>query len=119
MPRQPYDDRPLESDIQKQILAYLELRGILHWRSNTGAAVFPGKGGKQRFIRFGYPGISDIIAVIPGIGKIVAIEVKRPGEHPTPQQAAFLTQVEEQGGIALVADDVKDVMLLFNPRKLP
>lgn len=99
---------PTEAAIQKQILEYLEIRGIFHFRNNTGA--FPSEyKGKKRFIRFGSVGSSDILGIYPG-GRFLAIEVKRPGGKLSDHQKHFLEQVQARNGIGIVAHSVDDVM---------
>jgi hypothetical protein len=51
-----------ESFLQRQILDYLALKGIFHYRNNSGA-FDNGRGG---FYRFGTKGSPDIICVIEG-----------------------------------------------------
>lgn len=96
---------PKEREIQKQILEYLNLIGWSAWRFNSGATKTPGGG----FVRFNTArGCSDVIGIIPG-GWFLAIEVKRPGNKPTPLQQAWLDEVREAGGLALVAVSVDDL----------
>lgn len=85
-----------ESDLVKACLQLLRLSGCLAWRTNTGALRAAAQG-KQRFVRFGSPGMSDPIGLLPG-GRFVAVECKRPGNEPTPVQQAFLDLVRERGG---------------------
>ena len=59
-----------ESDIQRQILDYLSLRRIFHYRNNSSAF----DNGHGRFYRFGAKGSPDSICVIGGL--YVGIEVK-------------------------------------------
>ncbi len=108
---------PLEKDIQRAILQYLALRGILAWRVNSGAVSGTYKG-KQRFVRFnGAEGCSDIIGMIPGrlfdpprVGAtFLAVEVKRPNQKPTEKQQRFLDMVSDAGAISFVARSVADV----------
>jgi hypothetical protein len=99
-----------EKDIQYGILIWLCYKGIFCWRTNSGSAFYPKKGGGTRMINFGIPGISDIIGVLPD-GKFLAIEVKRPDGKLTEAQSNFIFEVNRRGGIAFVArsiDDVKD-----------
>lgn len=98
-----------ETDIQRQILAYLQYhRSVaLYWRQNTGAARFD-KGGKEYFVRFGVPGISDILGVLND-GRFFAIEVKMPGRKLTENQGNFINNVNRAGGVAFVAHSVEDV----------
>lgn len=112
-----------ESAIQREILAYLAtVPGVVAWRANVGAMRGEHKG-KRWFVRFGAPGMSDLVGwretpVVRLMGGLdlhmtmprwLAIEVKRPGEHPTPAQLAFLERVRRAGGIALVAYSLDDV----------
>ena len=97
----------LEKHIQSQILAYLRLKGVFHWRQNTGAVNIQGKNG-NRFVRFGKPGISDIIGIYNG--RFLAIEVKTQKGRLSEHQKVFLKDVEDNGGIAIVARSVEDVI---------
>lgn len=123
--------QPKEAEIQRAILEFLKLHGIFCWRQNTGAFRLMNNG-KSRFVRAGFPGISDILGILPrwwyegkkrglvraistatsmppDVGQFLAIEVKRPGEKPTLDQQAFLQAVKANGGIAFVAHSVDDV----------
>ncbi len=110
----------LEKEIQRAILHYITVRGIFAWRQNQGALHMPEEEGhygptrhrwgrKERVIRFAHvDGISDIIGVYRG--RFLAIEVKRKGNKPTDDQRAFLERVDKEGGIAIVAYSVDDVV---------
>ena len=113
-----------ESEIQKAVLAHLALvPGVVAFRMNTGA--FSGEyKGRRRFVRFGKRGLSDIIGwrhedmgvddqgnwCSVSVARFLAIEIKKPGKPPTPEQAAFLAQVKAAGGLAFVATSVDDVV---------
>jgi len=110
---------PLEKDIQRAILQYLEIKHIFHWRNNTGAykadddkdgASAPQVGKKKsRFIRFGKKGSSDIIGVLPG-GRALFIEVKRPsGGSLSAAQKEFLGRARMAGALAFEARSVEEV----------
>jgi hypothetical protein len=92
-----------ERDVQGQILDWLNLKKIFCYRQNTGGMV---KG--RHFVRFAVKGSPDIIAVIKG--QYVGIEVKRPGEKQSPEQAAFETALVMAGGKYLLARSLEDVM---------
>ncbi len=53
-------------------------------------------------------GVPDLLACYRG--QFIAIEVKRPGQQPTPRQAAELAAIARAGGIALTATSVADVV---------
>ena len=54
-------------------------------------------------------GVSDIIGCIPKTGRFLAIEVKRPGGKPTPEQQQFIDTINQAGGLAFVARNVEEV----------
>lgn len=90
-----------ENIVLSECLQYLSATGIFHWRNNTGAV----KVG-SRFVKFGYKGSSDIIGICPD-GRFLAIECKREfkgklSEH----QKVFLTQIEKNGGVAIVTNSL-------------
>jgi hypothetical protein len=97
-----------ETGLVKACLQYMQFQGIYCWRQNTGAMERRHKG-KRRFIRFGAPGISDIIGCMPN-GKFIAVECKVGRNTLTPSQLAFLQQIREADGIAIVAYSVDDVV---------
>jgi hypothetical protein len=90
-----------EVDILRTCLGWLRLQGVCCWRQNQGALSAVSRG-KRRFFRFaGVEGISDIIGLLRPTGRLLAIEIKRPGQRPTPEQAAFLDVIRASGGLAL------------------
>jgi hypothetical protein len=114
-----------EIDTVKAIVDYLQMRGCLAWRMNTGA--FKAEhAGKTRFHRFGVKGMSDVIGIVPltrytnsvgvtvalpieAVGRFLAIEVKSATGKPSPEQVAFLAAVVKAGGIAFLARSLDDV----------
>lgn len=95
---------------------------------------------KQAFARmplttFGTPGAADVqgvlcyrdklvkgspLATYMNMGRFIAIECKRPGEGPTPEQVRWATMVQSQGGLYILAYSVADVAAVlraegFNP----
>lgn len=51
------------------------------------------------------PGTSDLVLCGPPMGRMHALELKRKGKKPTPEQRAFLQQVLDAGGFARWADN--------------
>ena len=121
-----------EAEIQREILRAVNLiPGIVMWRTNSRVLRMPGRGGRDRLVRFGgMKGISDLIgwrtgramfepgqgapdARIGRLAQFVAIEVKRPGGHVTIEQAAFLNSVRVAGGIAGVATSAEDAVKML------
>lgn len=97
-------DGLLEKDIQKQILDYLKIRGIFHWRNNVGAGKLQG----GRFVQFGVAGAPDIFALHKGVS--YGIEVKRPGKKQSELQKYFGDRMNEAGGHYQVVFSLDDVM---------
>ena len=119
--------RRKESEIVREILRYLQtVPGVVAWRNNTGALAGEYQG-RRRFVRFGFPGLSDIIGwrrvgdphgeycptCATGLyphARFLAIEVKRPGGRLSVAQEAFGAAVERAGGLFLHAQSVLDVV---------
>lgn len=111
-----------ESEIQRAILDYLAAKGILAFRMNTGAMAAE-YNGKKRFMRFGVPGMADILAFTTlhtgerdmyGKGEITYseplwIEVKTPTGKQSEYQKSFRAQVQAHGHRYIIARCVEDV----------
>ena len=103
-----------EQVIKGEVLRWLKRHGCLAMRINSGAMSVRSER-KNRWIQFSSePGTSDILGVLPG-GRFFAIEVKRPGQKPTPKQEAFLQRVTRRGGLALVASSGEDLERVVGP----
>lgn len=119
-PKNPFklvSRRTKESALQAQICQWLraeQARGRVVWfcRVNGGLAQY----GQQRIrnyvlhLRGVAPvgkGYADLHGMLAG-GRYFALEVKRPGEEATPEQARFLATVCAGGGIAAVVRGFED-----------
>ena len=104
----------LEKDVLRVILHYLTLRKVWHRRINSGAAVVEpgGAGTKRRFLRFGAPGMPDIL-VRTESGTVIWIECKSPTGKLSEDQWKWKEDMEKFGDIYIVARKVEDVMCLF------
>lgn len=101
-----------EKDIQNQIINYLELKKIFHWRQNVGGMKYEYfdknlQKLRLRYVRFGSSGTSDILGIYKG--KPFAIEVKSLKGKLNKYQKNFLTNFYDNGGIAIVARKLEDV----------
>ena len=98
------NDRPEAAALHEVLLA-LRNHPAVAWveRQNSGAA----KVG-NRFIRFGWPGCSDVIGQLRD-GRFLACEVKAPKGRVRPEQQVFLDRVRAGAGVAFVARDLRDV----------
>jgi hypothetical protein len=93
-----------ESAIQAQILQYLTLKEIFHYRNNSGGFVDANK----HFYRFGALGSPDIIVVVNG--QFVGIEVKAPGGKQSDHQISFQKRLEAAGGWYLLIYSLEDLI---------
>lgn len=100
---------PLERDIQSAILQFLRAHPKVAWiaRMNTGGMHRDDDEGRTRYIPFAFVGCSDILGQLKD-GRFLAVEVKRPGNGPTPEQTAFLETVCRHNGVGFVARSVDD-----------
>ena len=97
---------PTEKHISQQCMDWLSLWGAFPIRVNSGAFAGIHSNGKKRFFRFNdQPGCSDCLCVMPD-GRFAAIEFKRPGGKPRPDQVSFLDAIRKRGGVAIVADSL-------------
>lgn len=101
---------PTEAMVLRGVLAYLHSDPrVLVWRSNSGAAMLPGKGGKPQPVRFGVRGQADITGLVRASGRRLEIEVKRPGGKQTPEQADFERLVADAGGLYLLVRSIEEL----------
>ena len=100
----------LEKHIQEAIKEYLELKKIYCWINKTQGTwdnnlkIFRKNTTKK--------GIADILGILPN-GKFLAIEVKKKGNYPSPEQKEFIANINGRNGVALVAYSVDDVIDSF------
>ena len=120
--------RPESEIVSAILLACNRLPGVRLFRLNSRVVRMPGQGGRDRLVRFGWLGASDIIgwraecSLCLGSGDghicrdgrsaaiLIALEVKRPGGAPTSEQQSFLDLVRKDGGIAGCVHSVQEAM---------
>ena len=105
----------LEKSVLSQVLQYLRLKKCLCYRMNTGAGIFSNANGKQRFVKFGHPGMADILAFTKQ--STIWAECKGTGGKQSENQKAFQKEVEAYGHIYIVAHGIEDVQSLFEEGK--
>jgi hypothetical protein len=94
-----------ETDIQNAIQLEASLLGHRLLRNNIGAYEYaPGK-----WVHYGVGGKNwpDLIGYVKPSGRFLGIEVKRPGETPSPDQLRVLAEINRGGGIAFWVDSVE------------
>ena len=97
-----------ETELVKMCIELLRLKGCMAWRQNTGVMRKTYRG-KSRVVRFGTPGMSDILGVLPG-GRILAVECKVGTGKETLSQFAFQEAVRAIGGWAVVVRSVHQLV---------
>jgi hypothetical protein len=108
---------PSEHDIQNEIMDMLKTHPRVAWaqRINTGAVSqsYLSTSGvrKARYIRYGFVGCSDILGQMRD-GRVLAIEVKKPGGKATKEQVDFLKLVLANGGVAGIAHGVNQALAI-------
>lgn len=96
-----------ENDIQRQILDYLTIKRVFHYRNNSGGMTKI-YNGRKMFMRFGEVGSPDIVCVING--QYVGIEVKKPGGKQSDNQKMFQEKLEQAGGKYILAYSLDDII---------
>lgn len=106
------DGKPLEKQIQNDILEYLNsLPHCKAWQTQSGAIYDPTRKAFRKPPKWAPVGVADIIGIWHG--HFLAIEVKRPGGRISEHQRQWLSEMVEQGAIAMVAFRLSDVVQLL------
>ena len=107
-----------ETDVLASCLQWLRMKGVWCWRQNQGAIPLK-SGGYRRFV--GLKGVADILGILPQtvrvigdehpviFGNMLAVETKREGEKPRPEQVEFLRLVNERGGVGVCVHSVTEL----------
>lgn len=106
--------QPSETEIVNTCISYLLIAGHYVWRNNSGFFKhdYTTKAGihKRSVMRAGVKGSSDILGIAKN-GRFIAVECKRMGNKPTPQQAMFLDEIKQRGGYAVLAYGIDDLQI--------
>lgn len=102
-----------EQSLQRLVLDWLQAKQILAFRMQTGATL-SSYGGKKRMIRYGVPGMADILAwrrhpTMVGYSQAIWIELKAPEGRQTELQKSFQKQIEAQGHKYILARSLEDI----------
>lgn len=90
------------TELTNQIIDLIYRSGGYAWRAES-SGVFDQKLGGYRTAP--KKGVSDILALIPPNGRLVAIEIKIGKDHLSPEQEGFLKNIEHCGGLFFIAKD--------------
>ena len=106
IPRKPR--RETEAALLRAIM--LALGGepdVLVLRNSVGRAVHVGANGREWTVPYGL-GVGSPDLLLFTSGRAWALEVKRPGEHPTPEQSACHARWARHGVVVTVVRSVAD-----------
>lgn len=103
-----------ESMIVNSCIRLLYANNIFCYRQNTGAYK---PDNSSRYIRYGYPGSADIVAII--FGRYIAIECKTEIGKQSDKQKAFQERVEQAGGVYLLVHSVEELSDALKPLLVP
>lgn len=105
----------IEQSIQAGILAYLRMRVVFCWKNNTAGIYVKTR---NTYIPSHAPGVADILGILDSrfgcSGVFLAVEVKSPKGRLSLHQEAFLKEIKDRGGLAIVARSVEDVQEALN-----
>lgn len=105
-----YHQTARESQIQSAICQWLTLMKIPHAVTDAGLA-FDAKGRPRRKVsKDGWPDITACVA-----GRFVAIEAKTATGRLRASQRATLSEIEQAGGIVIIARSLEDVTRILEP----
>lgn len=96
------------NELTKAILSWLMLNDFYAWRNNTTGIYDERKGAWRK--NAGVNGISDILGVQKGTGRLLAVEVKFGKDKTSDEQDQFLGNIKQYNGIAIVARSLSDVI---------
>ena len=99
-----------EAEILKACLEFLAAKGIFAWRVNNIPAFDPKIGRYRSF--HGLKGVSDIIGILPsqeGVGRFFCCEVKSAHGKISASQEAYLQEVDNNGGLAMIVRSIDDL----------
>jgi len=105
-------------DLIKSIVQNLVLiPGVMVIQHNTGALKGIGAGGRERLIRYGYPGMADLyVRVRPrggaGFWRTIWMECKVGGDHQKPAQVGFQASMEKCGDQYYIIRDREEALAI-------
>lgn len=104
-----------EKLIQQSIIEWMNYNGFKVFRINSGQTTVDeqdeeGNVVGKRMIKMAPTGTPDIIGCHKKTGRMVLVEVKRPGKVPTPVQNMVMQDWRDAGALVFVATSIEDVI---------
>jgi len=102
-----------ERDVLASVLSLLKARGIFALRMNVGG-VRATYHGKERYVRFGVPGMADVLALARAIdathfSRAIWVECKAEGGKQSQAQREFQATVEAEGHQYIVVHSASEL----------
>lgn len=99
-----------ESDLQRAVFDWLEVRRIFAWRMPIGP-VMRGKPGEARFSKSPIKGFPDIAGVLRRRrkGVLFVLELKVGKRKVTPEQVAWMVDLQAAGAACAVVRSIEDL----------
>ena len=104
-----------EGPLINACLIFLRMQGCWVDRLNTGAMRIQARGRRDRFVRFGRPGMPDIVGIGPA-GHYIGVEAKRGITRVTPAQTAFHQEIRQRGGFSAIIRSVDELVAAWRAR---
>lgn len=98
-----------ETYLVRQIIDYLNLKGHLVWRNNSGKIPINNANGGRRLINLAPPGSPDVVGLTK-TGQFIGVECKVGSNKPTELQKSFLGQISQRRGLSIIAYSLDDVI---------
>ncbi|MNR10088.1 hypothetical protein D3C85_1263210 [compost metagenome] len=111
---------PGETARRNAIEQFLNYHPKVAWvqRLNVGAGkLLRADGTHSQFIRFGFPGLTALLGQMRFDGRLLVIETKARIGTLTPEQIAFMVNVQRHGGVAGVARTIEDAAAIIAGRR--
>jgi len=105
LPQKIKKPKVYESSVVDACIKWLCAQGLFCWRNNSGA--YKPEGGNS-YVRYGYPGSSDILAINKQ-GTLVCIECKSDTGKLTDKQIAFGQKITASNGVYVMARGIDDL----------
>jgi hypothetical protein len=120
-----------ETALVRAVIQYINARGGFAWRNQSGRLLGSHKG-KTWAVHMGVKGLPDVVGIWPmpigvsldsadrmgwgrtatgqyAVGRLIAVECKRPGNKPTRVQEATMEELRKRGALVVLAYSVTDV----------
>ena len=110
-----YQERKSQEHALSEAIVAACAKHAVMLRNNVGVAKFESGARVSYGLKFGTKGGSDLIGIMRGTGRFVAIEVKDLS-RPTPEQIDFLRTICAMGGHAGIARSVDDALTILSVR---